>query len=55
MPPSKTFREAAVAALANVHVSLHPLSFEEAITILLNAKPNPQKKRAAAKSKTRKK
>jgi len=25
-------------------ISLHPLSFEEAITILVNAKPKPQKK-----------
>jgi hypothetical protein len=27
-------------------VSLHPLSFEQAIDVLIKAKPKPQKKRA---------
>ena len=36
-------------------VSLFPLSFEQAIDVLIKAKPKPQKKRAASKSKTRKK
>jgi len=36
-------------------VSLHPLTFEQAIDVLIKAKPKPQKKRAMAKSKKRKK
>jgi len=32
-------------------VSLHPLSFEQAIDMLIKAKPKPQKKRAASKPK----
>ena len=30
-------------------VSLHPLSFEQAIDVLIKAKPKPQKKRTATK------
>jgi len=36
-------------------VSLHPLSFEQAIDVLIKAKPKPQKKRAKPKPKKRKK
>ena len=36
-------------------VSLHPLSFEQAIDMLIKAKPKPQKKRAMSKPKKRKK
>jgi len=32
-------------------VSLHPLSFEQAIDMLIKAKPQPQKKRAKKKRK----
>jgi hypothetical protein len=32
-------------------VSLHPLSFEQAIDMLIKAKPKPQKKRAKPKKK----
>ena len=36
-------------------LSLHPLSFEQVIDVLIKAKPNPQKKRATTKPKKRKK
>ena len=36
-------------------VSLFPLSFEQAIDVLIKAKPKPQKKRAISKQKKRKK
>ena len=36
-------------------ISLHPLSFEQAIDVLINAKPKPQKKRTIAKSEKHKK
>jgi hypothetical protein len=36
-------------------VSLHPLSFEQAIDMLIKAKPKPQKKRVMSKPKKRKK
>ena len=32
-------------------VSLHPLSFEEAINVLVNAKPKPEKKQGGTKKK----
>jgi hypothetical protein len=32
-------------------VSLHPLTFEQAIDVLIKAKPKPQKKSTAKKSK----
>ena len=35
-------------------VSLHPLSFEQAIDMLIKAKPTPQKKRTTSKPKKRK-
>jgi hypothetical protein len=35
-------------------VSLHPLSFGQAIDMLVKAKPQPQKKRALSKSNKRK-
>ena len=35
-------------------VSLHPLSFEQAIDVLIKAPPKPLKKRAIAKRKKRK-
>jgi hypothetical protein len=35
-------------------ISLHPLSFEQAIDVLIKAKPRPQKKRALSKPKKRK-
>ena len=36
-------------------VSLHPLSFDEAIKALISTTPKPQKKRALAKQNKRKK
>ena len=36
-------------------VSLHPLSFEQAIDVLIKAKPKPQKKLGIAKPLKRKK
>ena len=36
-------------------VSLYPLSFDEALTMLIKTKPKPQKKRAMSKAKKRKK
>ena len=36
-------------------VSLHPLSFEQAIDVLIKAKPKPQKKKASSKPRKRKK
>jgi hypothetical protein len=36
-------------------ISLHPLSFEQAIDMLIKAKPKPQKKQAKSKPKKRKK
>jgi hypothetical protein len=35
-------------------VSLFPLSFEQAIDVLIKAKPKPQKKRGTSKPKKRK-
>lgn len=35
-------------------LSLHPLSFEQVIDVLIKAKPKPQKKRAISKPKKRK-
>lgn len=35
-------------------VSLFPLSFEQAIDVLIKAKPKPQKKRAISKTRKRK-
>ena len=36
-------------------LSLHPLSFEQAIDVLIKAKPKPRKKRLIAKQSKRKK
>jgi hypothetical protein len=36
-------------------VSLFPLSFEQAIDVLIKAKPRPQKKRALSQAKKQKK
>jgi len=36
-------------------VSLHPLSFEQAIDVLIKAPPKPQKRRAKSKTQKRKK
>jgi hypothetical protein len=35
-------------------LSLHPLSFEQVIDVLIKAKPKPRKKRATSKPKKRK-
>jgi len=35
-------------------ISLHPLTFEQAIDVLIKAKPKPQKKRASSKPKAKK-
>jgi hypothetical protein len=35
-------------------ISLHPLSFEQVIDVLIKAKPKPQKKKAVSKKKRKK-